>query len=597
MNTEYIKINKEQYLIDVLPEIPTNTILNKALTGLGATYGEIKANRHSIILEPNVPVIVGKCKSEKHKNDNLLGVYEGIYTEDVINYLEKSEKHYKILTTPESFKKVKEAFSELDIDIYSQCFCLFDECQKIVQDVIYRSDIALPIDDFFKFDNKAFVSATPIISEDPRFKEKEFNTIQIVPTYEYKKEMELITTNNILEAIKTVLREYTSFENVSICFFLNSTDTIEAIIKQLGISPYSSVFCSPKSVNILKERNHVKAYPMWDIKKMKTFNFFTSRFYSALDIELETKPEVIMITDLFYAEHSMIDPDTEAIQIIGRFRNGVSSIKHITNTNPNLPVKTKEEIESFLTYHENGYNYLKNLINTCTELSVREILRDILKHAFYHKFIDNNENKNYFALENYKDEAKVKTYYNNLDNIYAAYINCPFFITIRKKLLLPLGDFERLKRERNMSIKEKQKEIVSQLDLLDGEMGNYPNETLADYRDILYKCDPFIVEAYEALGKDKLEELNYSRPKIKEAMLSHNNRNNGFKVKQAVYDFFKEGGKYTVTEIKDELERIYELFALKPMKTITGQTIREFFYVKEIRIEGKRGFLLLGQLI
>ena len=90
MHTNILKINKNengkiQYLTEVLPEIPTNTILYKTLTGLGATYGELKADRNSIIIEPNVPVIIGKCKDPKHKADNLFGVYERVYTEDVIN--------------------------------------------------------------------------------------------------------------------------------------------------------------------------------------------------------------------------------------------------------------------------------------------------------------------------------------------------------------------------------------------------------------------------------------------------------------------------------------------------------------------------------
>lgn len=116
MKTTHINItlNKEgkvQYLTEVLSEIPTNTILHKKLTGLGATYGELKANRNSIIVEPNVPVIVGKCNDPKHKGDNLLGVYEGVYTKDIVKFIEKSKKkNYKILTTPESFRKVKEAF-------------------------------------------------------------------------------------------------------------------------------------------------------------------------------------------------------------------------------------------------------------------------------------------------------------------------------------------------------------------------------------------------------------------------------------------------------------------------------------------------------
>ena len=78
------ELDKVQYLTEVLPEIPTNTILYKKLTGLGATYGEITAKRNSIIIEPNVPVIIGKCNDPKHKDDNLFGVYEGVYTDDIV---------------------------------------------------------------------------------------------------------------------------------------------------------------------------------------------------------------------------------------------------------------------------------------------------------------------------------------------------------------------------------------------------------------------------------------------------------------------------------------------------------------------------------
>ncbi len=124
----------------------------RPLTGIGATYSEIKAQRHSIIIEPNVPVIIGKCNSDKHKNDNLLGVYEGVTTDRIIKYLGASRgKYYKILTTPESFTKVKDAFLIFNGKIYNTCFLLIDEAHKTIKDVDYRSDIVLPMNDFFKF--------------------------------------------------------------------------------------------------------------------------------------------------------------------------------------------------------------------------------------------------------------------------------------------------------------------------------------------------------------------------------------------------------------------------------------------------------------
>ena len=167
MQNKELIINKVngriQYLTEILPEIPTNTILYKKLTGLGATYGELMSKRNSIIVEPNRPVISGKCSDPKHKKDNLFGVYENVYAENIVAYLEKSikqNKYIKILTTPESFRKVQDAFETMEMDIRYECFLLFDECHKIVKDVDYRTNITLPMDFFFECRNKAFLTSS-----------------------------------------------------------------------------------------------------------------------------------------------------------------------------------------------------------------------------------------------------------------------------------------------------------------------------------------------------------------------------------------------------------------------------------------------------
>ena len=59
----YKKAGKIQYLTEVLPQIETNTILCKTLTGLGATYSEIKAKRHSVIIVPNVRLLLASAKT------------------------------------------------------------------------------------------------------------------------------------------------------------------------------------------------------------------------------------------------------------------------------------------------------------------------------------------------------------------------------------------------------------------------------------------------------------------------------------------------------------------------------------------------------
>lgn len=187
-----ITLHKGQYLSDVMSEIPSNCILSKRIPGCGATTLELETQRNSIIVVPNVPVIKSKCG----KYSNLLGVYEDVTTDKIRNYLTNNRLH-KIMTTPESFGKVKNACS--GIDIYNHFFLLMDECHQLIKDVDYRTDIVLPMNDFFRFKSKALVSATPIGFSDPRF--KEFETVEVSADYDYRQEIAVTHTYNIYKAI------------------------------------------------------------------------------------------------------------------------------------------------------------------------------------------------------------------------------------------------------------------------------------------------------------------------------------------------------------------------------------------------------------
>lgn len=600
MTTQIIQINKNengkiQYLTEVLPMIPTNTILYKTLTGLGATYGELKADRNSIIIEPNVPVIVGKCNDPKHKEDNLFGVYEGVYTEDVIKYLEKSaDKRTKILTTPESFQKVKDAFELMDMDIYGTCFLLFDECHKIVKDADYRSDITLPFDDFFLFNEKALVSATPISFSDPRFEMQKFQIIRIEPAFEYKLPVSLIHTNNVLEQLKRTLDK---LDATDICLFVNSTDMIYSFIKQLDIENESTVFCAKKSVEKLKNKKFKHAFEQWSKSRMKKYNFFTSRFYNALDIELKIKPTVIMISDVYFSEYSMIDPHTDAIQAIGRFRNGVNRVCHIFNTNPNLPVRTEEEIGIYLQVSKEVYDKIKTFYDCATSEEARNAYHGILKVLPFNQMLNKDGKENFFAIDNYVDEALLKSSYNAQEKLIASYRSNRLFDLDVESAYFPFGDFERLKKEsKYASLKDKRKEVVRQLELLKGDD---ETEMIRNYKEDLRKADSFIYEAYEEIGKEMIESLDYSVKRIKEAMIlkQHREKTEGTEFIQLIKNSFKVGQKYTKKYIKEELTRIYALTGVTPQKTITGQSIKEFFYVKEINTGGSRKFLLVESKI
>src|SRR5690606_27978549 len=123
---------------------------------------------------------------------------EGVHEGHIIDYLQNVNiKDKKIVVTAESFTKVLKAANHLDIDIYTDYLLLFDECDRTMKDVNFSETIILPMDHFFLFKNKAFVSATAVTPTDPRFEESNFEILTIVPNYEYQEDINLIITNNV----------------------------------------------------------------------------------------------------------------------------------------------------------------------------------------------------------------------------------------------------------------------------------------------------------------------------------------------------------------------------------------------------------------
>lgn len=444
MESKTIRIKNGQRLSDVYNRIESNTILCKFLTGIGATHIELKTARNSILIEPNVPPIKNKCSNEIYRENNLFGVYKGVKVDDIIEYLDKTEKDgsfIKILTTPESFKKVLYAFNVSNRNIYNTCFLLFDECHKIIQDVDYRDGIALPVDDFFKFKNKAFVSATPIIPSDPRFEEQQFTVVSVEPNYikgrkasEYpnikgtpneaiykdvmvippdikltdehhdKLTVSLVPTNNVLEALKIWLNHVAKSNKDSkhpFCFFINSTTLILQIIKKLGIEADSAVFCADKSVKKLQLLGFDNAHEDWLPEYTKRYMFFTSRFYNALDIELPIRPYVFFLSIPFFSDYTLLDPATDIKQAVGRFRNGVAKIVHITNLNKECQKeRTREDIETYIDAMALTYNTIKILYEDATTLEAKSAFKSALDILPYNSLLKNGT-IDYFAMDNF----------------------------------------------------------------------------------------------------------------------------------------------------------------------------------------------------
>lgn len=583
MNTTNITINKGEWLSNVMKEIPTNTILNKVMTGCGATTLEINAARHSIIIEPNVPVIIGK----KAQHDFLFAVYEGTTRDDVKAYLAGEEDGYrKIITTPEGFdKKVLPAMYELGIPIYEEYFLLFDECEKPIQDVGYRGDIYLPVEDFFKFKGKAMVSATPIIPSDPRFEEQGFEMLRIVPSFDFCKDLTVVITNNTVRVLRKLLDRYHKAEE-KVCIFFNSTDTTLSLIQTLKLQGRCKVFCSEKSVRKLKREGFSDVSD--NLTELAEINFFTSRFYSAVDIKLDYQPNVIILTDVYHAPYSMIDPQTEVVQAIGRFRNGVAQTYHITNTSSKLESLPRETLYQQLESQEAIYNKVA-AIPTENEIE-KEALLGAIDGMDYKRFVTREGKRNYFMWDNAWEDEKIRAYYKYPSMVKAAYKDAPFHAKIGK-YNVDITDEDRLRREQAglKSTSSLWRETMGQLTKLQEANPDAEPSYMLDELGEEYST---MVKAFMTLGAKRIEALGYDRRKIEAALgnIEENRLLTSEKMQQAVYGRFHTEDIVPVNEVNAFMRQLITDNGIPFEGRVDRKVIGLFFELEDCKQNQARAF-------
>lgn len=581
-----------QHLDSVFKEIPSDTIIDKTICGVGATWLEIHSERNSIIIEPNVPVIIGK----EQQHPNIIGVYGETMSAEVIKQrISEQTGHVKLMTTPDSYPKVINALKQLKIPYLQQYFLLFDECEKIVAEVDYRQHITLPIDDFFKFTHKAMVSATPIVIDDPRFEEQEFKIIKIRPTYDYSKELELKPTNNVEVMLRQTLDGFKE-STTPICIFYNSVQGIKELIDSFKIGDDTHVYCSTDACKEL----HKEGYKAFDSVTdtcgktvLNRYNFFTSRFYSAVDITLDYKPVVIMVTQVYKAlpqqtPYSLIDPETEAIQIVGRFRNGTEQIIHITNTNSQMIYKDKAELETFLKEQHAGFHKLLDLRKTLTTQGELYLVDQAIERVEYKRlgFVTDKGEINYFRYNNAYLDERLKILYRYPATLYKAYCRSGAFKVVSNAEYMAYADEERKELKKQKSKSDRIKllfSLFSRLELSDKYYDRQFYQELQNEYALYY-------EAFHTIGLRKVKELNFIdsdvRTEIKRVRFLKQATDEG--VIQEVYAAFTPNTAYKTAEINSKMQAIYDSHNIEYDKRGISNHITLYFDATETRTGIKR---------
>lgn len=563
LELKLVEIRDNQYMSDLYPDgLPSNAIIDKTLTAKGATTCELDeryAKRNSIIIEPNVPVI----DSKQVKYPNLLGVREGVTDYDVKKYLlDKSIRYKKIIVTPESYSKVKQAAEYASVNLFKDFFLLIDECEKVVQDANFRPDIVLPFFDFFSFDNKALISATPLSPKLKGFTNHSFSHIKIVPTYDYKKNLSLIGTNNVqLEFLKQI-----SLNDNKKAIFLNSPEYAKTLIEKADIRNHSKIYCSNQenAINKLHEEGYKASDSFVSGEILEQYSFFTSRFYSAVDLDTPDKPDIIMVTDCLSKAQTMIDPFTHSVQITGRFRSGIGSITHITNWKEDLKPKSREEIIEDMEAQRKVYNMLADLKETLTGRE-RQLLTEIQERIpIYQVLFRNDDYKgkvNPFLVECYIQKSKIESFYQDLQSLNNAYnetghFNVSYHYEHYKEKPKAVKA-KPLSRERKLQILERLQDLKPE-----GLVLKFLTEEQQEELKSLRHEAPELCKYYEKFGMDKIIEIDYDLATMKRQLKSAHKKEIYFVPIDEIHNSFIIGKPYSENEIVTTLQTIYDKYEL-----------------------------------
>ena len=570
---EITYINKDEYLKE---PIPVNSVIYKKITGIGATTLEIESIRNSIIIEPNTPVIHGKIETHK----NLFGIFEGVTTEQIISYLQDNTfPHKKLMTTPESFGKLKKAFYRLDIDMYSDYFLLFDECHKLTSEINFRKTILLPIQDFWKFKERSVISASITNFESyGLFRKHGFKCVTIEPNYYHALKVNLYSSNNILQDIKHYFSNIPNLENETFCFFINSIDIITAIIKTLNIKEKTNIYCSSQSIDKLIRNGFENIFTT--ITELNQYNFYTSRFYSAVDIITDHKPHVIVISDAIKAPQTIIEPLLESRQIAGRFRNGISSFTHIAGLDKNIESKSYKETQAYLEEQRKGYLQLKTLYESATEAGIKQVMKEALERVEISKYLESDNSFNFFIVENLLDNEATKSKYKTWKDFVLSYSLDEEFFEIENQYNNSHNwETERLKISTKNSLTLR-KEIVETFYSFNLDK-SIETEEQKQLLEELKRKDEFIVEICQNFDKDFIITNKYKKQPLTFALIKKHTLEKAisFPVIEVVLQSFYLDRDYTEKEITDNLTRIYKSFEIDKIPKATD--INEYFEISK----------------
>ena len=323
------------YLSDFLTEIPANCLFNKKQTGCGATELAIRNSIPTIIAMPYVALV--KNKTIYRKDDiSVLGVYEGIQEQDIIDYA-KSHSPLKIAVTYDSLPRTIRALESAGFNPYKDLFLLVDEWHVLFNSYSFRhTAIKNLLAEAAKFDRATYMTATPIEQEYVLEELKHLPVCEI--NWPHLIEVNIRSRQTSKPAhyiVKECRKVLDSRLEHNLHIFVNSVEFIAKVIDLAKLTPDKvKVVCSTSGENSENNQRKLgKDYPIGQPSDpVRKINFYTSTCFEGCD--LYDKNGVTFIVSDGNKSHTLLDISTLFTQICGRLRDSKykGEIIHVYST-------------------------------------------------------------------------------------------------------------------------------------------------------------------------------------------------------------------------------------------------------------------------
>lgn len=560
-------------------ELPKG-ILNKGVTGCGATSVAIEDEHKTIICSPRINLI--KNKVGQHKG--LLGVFGDVKNDEIMAYLEKAETP-KIMVTYDSMPRLVKLIADK-----TDWRVVVDEYQYLLIDSGFRSDKAIALLDVVnEFDYVTYLSATPIadkyIQQMEQFKEVPYTELVWGNKVEKIFVERVVSAKPIDNAIKIVRNyQYGNFpsegEAVSkeCVIFLNSVTNIANIVRQTKLLPedvniiVADTEENRKLVRQIDEGFDIGSIPL-EGEPHKMFTFCTSTAFAGCDF-YSTCASTFVISDNKKV-HTSIDIATELAQIAGRqrlacnpFRKTIVFIYNVDIGESNADVY-KEAIEQKLEKSikmaewKNGAPdyFKKDVIKETSEM------QNIKKYS--ESYVRYDEKSDSFTVNRW-------AYLNELFAYDVQHENYQDSIIVKKQL--EESGFGIKGEEKRSDYKEQLKCILVKEGFAD-RIKRYCELRQLKETNPYYLADEIMERQYEdlklyydRLGHERIKALGFKEKDLKNELERCYREND---IKRKFREVFAVGERMSTEDIKRTMTEIYAKYGIRK-KGVATQLERDY---------------------